>query len=158
MSSAIISPCGAYRYLLTRSVRNGWPKLPPLVFVMLNPSTADASIDDPTVRRLRGFAERWRCDGLVVANAYAYRTSSPADLWHVSDPIGPANDEYLRILALEHEIIFFGWGNNIETDREQEIEDIFKHNLTLCLGHTNGRNPRHPLYVRSDEQPRLFRS
>lgn len=71
--SATISECGRYRYRLTRRFADG----PCATFVMLNPSTADETIDDPTIRRCRNFAIREGCGGLVVVNLFAYRATDP---------------------------------------------------------------------------------
>jgi len=94
---AVISPCGLYRYSLTRT----WSAALPLPFVMLNPSTADADIDDPTIRRCMAFARREHAGGIIVANVFAYRATSPADLWKATDPFGPWNDDTLETVARE---------------------------------------------------------
>lgn len=145
-----------YRYELTRASRLDVVALPPLVVVMLNPSTADALIDDPTIRRLRGFADRWRCDGLIVANLFAYRTPYPYKLAQVEDAVGADNDEVLRRLSIEHEVVLFGWGANAPAEQVRRVERIFRHNTTLCFERTANGSPRHPLYVRSDKQPELY--
>ncbi|CAD6561280.1 DUF1643 domain-containing protein [Paraburkholderia sabiae] len=82
--SAVISPCGTYRYLLTRAAESLSPMKSTALFAMLNPSTADATLDDPTIRRCREFAKLWDCDGLAVANLYALRTADTANLLAVS--------------------------------------------------------------------------
>lgn len=95
MSSAEISPCGQYRYKLMRSILQvvGWDK--PALFIMLNPSTADADIDDPTVRRCIGFAKREMCSSLTVVNLYALRATDPRQLMKHQNPVGPLNDQWL---------------------------------------------------------------
>ena len=75
--SAIFSACGTYRYLLRRASESMAPMKPTALFVRLNPGTADANLDDPTIRRCRGFAKLWDCNGLAVANLYALRSSAP---------------------------------------------------------------------------------
>ncbi len=83
---------GAYRYSLWRE----WDSRRPIVaFVMLNPSTADAAKDDPTIRRCASFARSWGYGSLEVVNLFAYRASEPKRLRQTPDPIGPANDDYL---------------------------------------------------------------
>ena len=91
-STADFSFCGQYRYTLTRvwSLERGL-----VLFVGLNPSTADAERDDPTVRRCVGYARRWGFGGVLVANLFAYRATDPRDLLAVSYPIGPRNDEVI---------------------------------------------------------------
>src|SRR5712664_2208515 len=86
--SAGFSCCGLYRYWLRRH----WDaELPPVCFVMLNPSTADAERDDPTIRRCCGFSRRWGYGGIVVVNLYAFRTSDPCCLRNAVHPVGPEN-------------------------------------------------------------------
>ncbi|MBB5413679.1 hypothetical protein HDG34_007657 [Paraburkholderia sp. HC6.4b] len=157
--SAIISPCGTYRYLLRRPAPVGpefeQPCLGTALFVMLNPSTADATADDPTVRRCKAFAYRWGCNGIAVVNLYALRSPSPADLWRHADPVGPDNDMWLRIAAREHETVIFAWGANSKLDRVREVYAIFcgaPHRRILSLGTTKDGSPRHPLYVRADQR------
>ena len=90
---ATISECGLYRYSLTRV----WDDvLPMCIFVMLNPSTADADIDDPTIRRCINFAKREGCGSLMVVNLFAYRATSPADMKAAVDPIGSGNPTTLE--------------------------------------------------------------
>lgn len=76
LRQADVSPCGRYRYSLSRT----WGHAPPVLFVMLNPSTADADKDDPTIRRCMGFAKRWGYGGITVCNLYPWRATKPADL------------------------------------------------------------------------------
>ena len=77
---AILSPRGAYRYLLKRQAESMAPMKSTALFITFNPSTADATLDDPTVRRCRGFAKLWDCYGLAVASVYALRSTNPAAL------------------------------------------------------------------------------
>ncbi|MFD3920195.1 DUF1643 domain-containing protein [Streptomyces sp. NPDC058595] len=90
--TALISDCGRYRYRLTRT----WGPGPAAVMVMLNPSTADGTQDDPTVRRCVTFADAWGCGGLIVVNLYAWRATKRAELKLAPDPVGPDNDAHLR--------------------------------------------------------------
>lgn len=83
--AAVLSPCGRYRYELTRR----WAPGPLVGWVMLNPSRADAHTDDPTVRRCVGFAHRWGYGGLIIRNLYALRATDPAALADHLDPVGP---------------------------------------------------------------------
>lgn len=91
-SDAVLSDCGTYRYSLTRV----WDESRPRVcFVMLNPSTADASANDPTIVRCRNFAYSWNYGSLEVVNLFAYRATNPRVLRTVQDPIGPENDRHI---------------------------------------------------------------
>jgi hypothetical protein len=152
--TAIISDCGTYRYTLTRPATQRNPYKGTALFIMLNPSKADAVLDDHTIRRCRRFAESWDCNGIVVANLYALRSTKPAALWEHHDPVGPENDYYLRKLALEFETVVFAWGTNARPDRVKQVYDIFtktgRNRQVLCLGTTANGSPRHPLYVKGD--------
>jgi len=153
MSKAIFSDCKQYRYLLTRPPEVKHPERGTALFVMLNPSTADASIDDPTIRRCRGFARDWGCNGLTVANLYALRSTDPTALRGHDDPVGPDNDRHLFNLALEYGDIVCAWGAHAKRDRVEHAVAIFrKAGARLwCLGTTTSGAPRHPLYLRADQ-------
>lgn len=151
--SAIISECGQYRYLLQQPSEVDHPDRATALFVMLNPSTADAELDDPTIRRCRGFARDWGCAGLNVANLYAYRATKPADLWTAAHPEGPLNDYYLASLARDHKDFVCAWGANARPERVYAVSEILKASgaRLWCLGTTKSGAPRHPLYVRADQ-------
>jgi hypothetical protein len=154
MSRAEISPCGSYRYLLSRDPLSGSrPERSSAVFCMLNPSTADAAQDDPTIRRCRGFARSWGCAGLVVVNLYALRSTKPDALWSHADPIGPLNDQWLQRVARENGEVVCAWGANARADRVAAAVAIFRSAgaRLWCLGTTASGAPRHPLYVRGDQ-------
>jgi hypothetical protein len=152
-SGAIISPCGAYRYHLWRR----WDDcLPTMVWVMLNPSTADASVDDPTIRRCIGFAKREGCGGISVLNVFALRATDPSELLRHPDPFGPENESYLgyaRQVALMT-ILVLGWGAKM-TDRRLRhhyrcAETLVVTQKPKCFGTTKSGDPRHPLYLKAD--------
>jgi hypothetical protein len=150
--SAIISPCGQYRYLLSRELHNLYSAAGPALFIMLNPSTADAELDDPTIRRCRSFAKSWDCSWIVVVNLYALRATNPTDLWMHADPIGPDNDMYLASMIREHETMVCAWGANARPERIATVSKMFgKRNRPMCLGIIKNGAPRHPLYVRGDQ-------
>jgi hypothetical protein len=90
-ATAVLSDCGTYRYRLGRR----WAEGPVDVWIMLNPSTADATVDDRTIRRCMEFSRRWGAGALVVGNLFALRATDPAELVRHPDPIGPDNDEHL---------------------------------------------------------------
>ncbi len=104
-----------YRYWLERDKGSN-----PLVFVMLNPSTADAELDDPTIRRCRRFAADNGYTGIVVVNLYAYRATKPKDLFSADDPIGQENDNYISTAALINDVCC-AWGANADKDRAAEV-------------------------------------
>lgn len=153
-ASAVISDDGTYRYELHR-----WWNKPggrPLTFVMLNPSTADATIDDPTIRRCIGFARREGYDGLAVVNLYAYRATDPKALPALHAPaVGPENDRTLnvflnRTIQTGDEIIA-AWGTNATTRRVNEVLALAAGVNWKCLGLTKNGHPKHPLYIPSDQ-------
>lgn len=153
--SAVISDCGQYRYMLQRDGDLTATK-GPAVFIMLNPSTADAELDDATIRRCRGFAQAWRCDGLVVVNLYAYRARDPRFLWKSNlDPVGPENNAHIARTAAGAGEIVCAWGAEAKVNRVAEVVAI----LTAagarlkCLGVTKSGAPRHPLYVKASQDP-----
>jgi hypothetical protein len=156
--AARISDCGQYRYTLTRPPLQNFASAGTALFVMLNPSTADASVDDPTIRRCRGFARDWDCNGLVVANLYALRSTDPKALLSHPDPVGPDNDYWLRSLAREFETVVCAWGANAKTERVAAVWKIFQGHgdprlrNVWCLGTTKSGAPKHPLYVRGDQK------
>ena len=149
--TAQISDCEQYRYTLTREWDHSG-ETEKAVFVMLNPSTADASEDDPTIRRCIGFAKAWNHSGLIVANLYALRSTSPANLWTHDDAIGPDNDAVLTNLALRSETICCAWGANAKPDRVRHFLSLMQatNAFLYCLGTTKAGAPRHPLYLRKD--------
>jgi hypothetical protein len=152
MNNAIISACGQYRYTLSRDSEN-WATGAPAVFLMLNPSTADAMIDDPTIRRCRKFSDRWGMNGIVVVNLYALRSTDPAGLWEHKDPVGPANDAYLLHIAHSAKQVICAWGANARQDRVEQVVQVLRAAgaKMLCLGVTKQGMPKHPLYIRGDQ-------
>lgn len=147
IGAATLSGCGTFRYQLTRT----WDAaLRPAAFVMLNPSTADATADDPTVRRCVGFARAWGCGGIEVVNLFAFRSPNPSDLLSAADPVGPENDGYVRRAAEQCRPVVAAWGASFPPGpRVGAVLDILARVGVplMCLGVTKGGHPRHPLYV-----------
>ena len=149
---ARFSRCGKYRYALCRKWNGGES----VMFVGLNPSTADQYQDDPTVRRCIRFARDWGFGRLVVVNLFAFRSTDPRVLGAVKDPVGPTNDRHIRDLASDVQLVIAAWGNRGRL--------LNRHQLLLgwlpdphCLGITKSGLPRHPLYLRHDVKPFPFR-
>jgi hypothetical protein len=157
-STAVLSPDGLYRYRLTRSdLPLGWLRMhePCLLWIMLNPSTADAAIDDPTIRRVKAFTQRLGYSGLTVVNLYALRSTDPRGLWTADDPVGPDNDSVIAREAFTAVVdgapIIAAWGANARPERVAEVLALPHVAARLhCLGVTKFGAPRHPLYLRSD--------
>lgn len=124
-----------------------------LAMVMLNPSTADAERDDPTIRRCIGFAARAGHGGVEILNLFAFRATAPADLRATSDPVGPDNDRHLEALFARHRKVLAAWGaHGIFGARADTVLRMTARRdvLLTCLGRTLTGQPRHPLYVRAD--------
>ena len=155
MNSAVISDCGNYRYLLKRQIddRNSCA----CTFIMLNPSTADAELDDPTIRRCIGYAKRENCSELRVVNLFGYRATKPTDLFQSHDPVGPRNDCYVWLAMSGHPLVIAAWGAQAEnySNRVNEVLRIVSVSgiqQIMALGLTKGGQPVHPLYQRKDAQ------
>ncbi len=122
---------------------------------MLNPSTADAELDDPTIRRCIGFAKALGCGGLHVVNLYAFRATKPADLWRAADPVGTENDlvlcETFAASAREDRPVIAAWGANATAPRAEFVTTAARAAglPLLALGVTKDGSPRHPLYLPS---------
>lgn len=146
--AAVISDCGRYRYTLERRLGDG----PAVLFLMLNPSTADADVDDNTIRRCIGFARRWGYGTLLVGNLYAYRATQPEELDTVDDPIGPENDRHLWELVERADLIVAAWGSKPARGRFKHRERAVLHGPLFerdvqALRITKDGHPGHPLYV-----------
>lgn len=150
--TALVSDCGCYRYRLIRKWRDG----PILVWVMLNPSTADADKDDATIRRVRGFTKREGYDGFVVVNVWALRATDPKDLHQRRATSEPENIAHVKRAVRGRDVVV-AWGVNVRGGPAWgalALADIY---LALqsaadvrCLGLTKGGEPRHPLRLRRD--------
>lgn len=148
--AALISPDEVYRYSLTRR----WAKGPAVAWIMLNPSTADADVDDPTIRRVIGFSGSWGYAAAQVLNLYALRATDPADLWTHPDPVGPDNDAVLRASVRMVNTVVVAWGAHpLAGRRALQVASRLPPYRLLCLGVCQSGAPRHPLYVRADTAP-----
>ena len=145
IQSAEFDPTGKYRYTLTRT----WERdLGRVVFVMLNPSTADHTINDPTVTRCIGFAINHHFGSLVVLNLFAYRSTEPKELTKVRDPIGKLNNEWIVREVARADLVVAAWGTFlIALERSSKVEEMLHPRTIYCLGTTKDGSPKHPLYV-----------
>jgi hypothetical protein len=155
--SAVISDDERYRYDLER-VWN--PDLATVAFVMLNPSTANALVDDPTITRCLGFARAWGCGRLVVRNLFALRATDPRELKTADvDPVGVENDAWLRLLlAGGADLVIAAWGTHGSLyHRDVTVRRILsEHPNVKCLGTTRAGHPRHPLYLARSTKPSAY--
>lgn len=146
---AMVSPCGRYRYALNRVWDDAFTRKTPFVVIGLNPSTADATTDDPTIRRCVSFAKREDCGRLVMLNLFAWRATNPAELARAEDPVGPENDSFLDAELLDKAVVVAAWGAHpFAVKRAAEVADRFPD--LLCFGTTKAGHPKHPLYLRAD--------
>jgi len=135
-----------YRYSLSRI----WDVRKKMVcFVMLNPSTANASKDDPTIRRCVGFAQRWGYGSLEVVNLFALITPDPTVLESTVLPVGTCNDREIELTAQRAETVVVAWGAFKQaTCRSKDVLQIIqRYHQPICLGKTKEGHPRHPLYL-----------
>lgn len=160
--SAILSPCSLYRYRLERTLRRGTlleaePGIyegQVFAFVGVNPSTADASINDQTVEKWIGFVTRWGGSRFIVGNVFAYRETDVDRLAAVTDPVGPENIEHLRAIVSAADIVVPCWGSRAKLPKRLHwFLDATK--VLLCesgkplrtLGLTASGDPKHPLML-----------
>lgn len=159
-SYAVISDDQAYRYVLGRSWGDSRHAM---TFVMLNPSTADAEVDDPTIRRCIGFAKREGCNRVRVINLFAWRATNPKDVPVRDCPlaVGPDNASHWNIAldACGGRLVVAAWGSGSGLAHQAAFNTqarkfralcIERGVQLLCLGRTQGGQPRHPLYVKGD--------
>lgn len=166
-TGAILSPCRTYRYALWRT----WAPGTPLVVIGLNPSTADETEDDATIRRCVGYARREGAGGLWMLNLFALRSTDPRALAAARDPIGPENNDHLdeatrgrRVLCAWGAFDFtrfagrgftssrFGAGRDlgVVAERARRVIALLAGRDLVHLGLTKNGRPKHPLYLRAD--------
>lgn len=165
--SAEISDCGKYRWWLRRS----WQLWSPdglriqgkgvCCFLMLNPSTADATQDDPTIRRCIGFAKSWGYGTLSVRNIFPWRATDPKELLHATEPTGGRRGDIEVLASATADLLVAAWGSKVPFNRDVRVlgllEEHFPATPIFCLKKSKEGNPWHPLYVKTDTQPLRFR-
>jgi hypothetical protein len=161
--AAVISLCTNYRYELTRT----WDRSKkPVLFVMLNPSTADSRIDDPTIRRCMGFAQAWGKGGIIVVNLFAWRATDPRSLYKLAkaEAVGPDNDRHIVAACLRADLHVAAWGTHGRLcGRDREVVELANHAIIsngvgpgmTALKATKNGDPMHPLYLRADLEPTI---
>lgn len=148
-NDATISGCETYRYLLRRTWDHGKPRV---LFVMLNPSTADAKLDDATIRSCVRLS-KWRGDGsFEVVNLFALRATDPAELAKHDDPVGPDNDYAIEAAIGRCDLAICAWGAHpMALNRAEHVRSLLRGRrpAVFCLGKTKAGAPKHPLYIKS---------
>tara|TARA_Y100001970_G_scaffold277689_1_gene382283 strand:- start:468 stop:947 length:480 start_codon:yes stop_codon:yes gene_type:complete len=148
-SGAKFSNCRKYRYTLWRTWDDSKPKV---MFLGLNPSTADEVNNDPTVTRCINYAKVWGYGGMFMMNIFAFRTTYPVELKKAKNPIGKDNDKWIKEISLSVDKSIGAWGNDGKfLDRSKSIKNIVK-NLH-CLKVNSSGEPAHPLYLKADLKP-----
>ncbi len=164
IGTASFSRCGTYRYTLTRELDASRPRT--LVVIGLNPSTADAWRDDPTVRREIGFARRWGFGRLVKLNAYAFRATDPRVMLAAAargeDIVGPRNDAAIRAAIAKARardgLVLVAWGRHARPDRVAALARLLAGSEPRCLRTNQDGSPVHPLYQRATARHRPWRA
>ena len=159
--TAMLSPCGTYRYRLDRVRDDG----PCVAWLMLNPSTADAEVDDPTIRRCIGFSKRWGYGRMVVVNLFALRAADPRALAKNTDSVGVSNNYWiLQALKGGARECICAWGcqQHLSTPalrlRPVEVLALLRSHYTpaMCRGWRKDGAPRHPLMLGYDTPREAF--
>jgi hypothetical protein len=147
-SVATFSPCRTYRYSLWRR----WGAGSYVMFIGLNPSTADEVNDDPTIRRCIRFAKDWGHSGLCMTNLFAFRATDPRDMKAASDPVGARNDQTLLSIARNASVVVAAWGaHGGHLKRSAQVESLIGSLHALKL--TQDGSPSHTLYLPSSFRP-----
>ena len=141
--AAILSVCGTWRYTLERV----WDASKPLVvFILLNPSKADAEVDDNTLRRGIDFARRWGYGGVVFVNLFAFRSTDPKNLSYSDGIVGPDNDRHILEQVARADRVVLAWGaNGGHLQRDKEVLKLLEGITLWHLGLTKDGHPKHPL-------------
>lgn len=149
---AVFSKNREYRYALWRNWSPGGNRV---LFVGLNPSTADETHDDPTIRRCLGYAREWDYDGLIVGNLFAWRATRPEDLRSAAQPVGAENLEWLVKMHRDAALTVVCWGNHGSfMDQDRSVMAFLQG--PQCLETNLGGAPSHPLYLKKSLRPRNF--
>lgn len=142
---SVFSPDRKYRYTLVREFVAGRGTI---VFILLNPSTADELLNDPTVSRCIHRAKVLGYKHLIVVNLFAFRSTDPKALYKEKDPIGPENDSWILKCCGKADLIVAGWGaHGILDHRGLDVRNMLERFPLMCLGRTKGGEPKHPLYI-----------
>lgn len=146
---AKLSDCRKYRFALWRI----WDESKPQVmFIGLNPSTADETEDDPTLLRCMNYAKLWGFGGVCMANLFSYRATDPAVMLAANDPVGSENDQWLIQLSSTAGLVIAAWGNTGgHMGRSKKVKQLLP-NLH-CLKINKSGEPAHPLYQKATLQP-----
>ncbi len=165
-NKAEFSECRNYRYALWRNCDEDTTKRV-VMFLCLNPSTADEKKDDPTTRKCKKFAKSWGCDGICIGNLFARTATNPNNLKNeimkglsMKGLIGPKNDEWLSKLAKESDLVVAAWGNdgivsnNLFLERIEQVKELIPNLHCLRKNKSGLEQPTHPLYADPKLKPK----
>jgi len=148
--TAVLSHDNIYRYQLLRSWDEENPKI---LFIMLNPSTADEFVEDPTIRRVVNYAKDWGYGGVYVGNLYAFRSTDPKGLKCIADPVGPENITHIQTLISLVDKVIYAWGN--EQKEPEWLKKIVE--TPYCIEISKKGIPKHPLYLKKCLIPQIYK-
>lgn len=154
-SGAIFSDCEKYRYVLWRH----WDlSKPHVLWILLNPSTADESVLDPTLTRCMNFSKSWGYGGFRVCNIFGYRSTNPKDMLSIENPVGLGNDYHIEQESIKADMIILGWGNHgghLQRNAfvKKYLQFVIGFKPVYALKVTKTMEPSHPLYLKSDLKP-----
>jgi len=155
--TAIISPCAGYRYLLERSWSKRTSRKSTVAFIGLNPSTADATHDDPTIRKCMAYAQAWQFKKLIMVNLFAWRATNPNELLTAKNPVGKINDQHLDEAVLRSALVVACWGEyGAILGRSEALRSRYPRRLK-CLRTNQSGEPTHPLYLPATLLPVIWR-
>ena len=149
------SPCRTWRYTL----RHTWAGLfdgleRAIVWIGLNPSTADENQLDPTLRRIRGYSMAWGYNTFYMLNFFAYRATDPQAMRRAADPVGPENDRWILETAAKADLVMCAWGRHgLFLERQRRVQELLDGFNLKCLEKTADGIPKHPLYLKGDLLP-----
>jgi hypothetical protein len=159
-AGAVFSDCGKYRYVLWRCLTGRFDEPhTSVLWLMLNPSTANATKLDPTLTRCLAYTKAWGYQQMAVVNVFAFRSTNPKGLLSAVDPVGAENDQHIGIEAAGADLVVCGWGEGVPTWARHRIDDVAREleragKVPHALAVTGAGNPSHPLYLKADLSPR----
>ena len=154
-STATFSICGTYRYALTRV----WSAKPALAYIMLNPSKADETSNDPTIARCEKRARQLGFGGITIANLFAFCATDPTDLKAADAPVGPANRDHVIAMAGKAGMVLAAWGvHGAHRNQDQVVQGWLESHDLFVLGLPKEGLPRHPLYVSYAARPKPWQA
>jgi hypothetical protein len=156
IKDALIDGTKKYRYMLMRQWGDSRDNF--VNFIMLNPSTADDKIDDPTIESCIRLAKNWGFDGFYVTNLFALRATDPKTLRASAEPIGKENDKFIEKYAQSCKLVVIAWGNQgtLKNRNKLVLEQLNKISTPHCLKKTKLNHPNHPLYIKGDTKPMKY--